>query len=87
MLAIRSMPTRSDLPGDLSRKKFLKALKRLGFTINRVGGKGPHVKIECPVSNKIITVPGDLRKDVLYYVLKEIERYSDITWENIKEEL
>lgn len=81
------MPTRNDLPGSLSRAKFLRALKRSGFVVNRIGGKGTHVKIECPSNKKIVIVPPDLRKDVLYYVMKEIEKYSGITWEEIKEEL
>lgn len=34
------MPSRSELPGDLARKKLLTALIRLGFEINTVGGKG-----------------------------------------------
>lgn len=81
------MPSHSELPGELSRKKFLKGLKRRGFIINSVGGKGAHVKIECPNSGKIVTIPEDLRKDVLYYILKEIEKYSGITWKDIKEHL
>ena len=67
------MPSRSELPGDISRKKFLRALRRLGFEINSIGGKGDHVKIIWPETQKSITVDADLRKDVLYYLLKEIE--------------
>ncbi len=81
------MPSRSELPGDISRKKFLKALARLGFVINTVGGKGDHIKIVWPASQKSITVDADLRKDVLYYLLKEIENASDITWKEISEQL
>lgn len=81
------MPSRSELPGDIPRKKFLKALARLGFVINTVGGKGDHVKIVWPASQKSITVDADLRKDVLYYLLKEIETVSGITWDKIKLEL
>lgn len=29
----------------------------------------------------------DIRKDVLYYLLKEIENMSGVTWEDIKNEL
>jgi hypothetical protein len=32
-------------------------------------------------------VDADLRKDVLYYLLKEIEAMSGVTWEQIKEQL
>ena len=65
--------------------KFLKALKRLGFEINKVGGKGGHVKVVWPPTQKSITVISDLRKDVLYYLLKEIENISGITWDQIIE--
>jgi predicted RNA binding protein YcfA (HicA-like mRNA interferase family) len=81
------MPSRSELPGDMNRAKFIKALKRLDFTIDTVGGDGSHVKAICPRTKKSIIIPKDLRKDVLYYVLKEIEGYSGITWEIIKKEL
>lgn len=81
------MPSRSDLPGDVPRKKFLNALRPFGFETNTVGGKGDHVKVVWSASQKSITVDADLRKDVLYYVLKEIETISSITWEQIKSEL
>lgn len=81
------MPSRSELPGDLSRNKFLNALGRLGFNINTVGGKGDHVKIIWPPTQKSISVDGDVRKDVLYYLLKEIELVSGVTWDQIKLEL
>jgi predicted RNA binding protein YcfA (HicA-like mRNA interferase family) len=81
------MPSRSELPGEIPHKKFLKALRRLGFEINTVGGKGDHVKIVWPLTQKSISVDTDLRKDVLYYLLKEIEAISGVTWEQIKGEL
>ena len=81
------MPSRSELSGDISRKKFLRALTRLGFTVNTVGGKGDHFKLTWPTTNKSVTVTGNLRNDVLYYLLKEIESCSSITWEQIKMEL
>jgi predicted RNA binding protein YcfA (HicA-like mRNA interferase family) len=81
------MPSRSELPGELPRKKFLNALGRLGFEINTVGGKGDHWKVVWPRTQKSITVIGDLRKDVLYYLLKEIEMMSGVTWEEIRKEL
>lgn len=81
------MPSRSELPGDISSQKFLKALGRLGFVINRAGGKGDHVKVVWPSSQKSITVDSDLRKDVLYYLLKEIETMSGVTWEQIRSQL
>lgn len=72
------MPSRSELPGDLSRRKFLNALRRLGFEINTVGGKGDHFKVVWPATQKSVTVIGDVRKDVLYYLLKEIEAMSGV---------
>ena len=81
------MPSRSELPGDISRKKFLNALLRLGFDMNTVGGKGDHVKIIWPATHKSITVDSNLRKDVLYYLLKEIETVSGVMWEQIKEQM
>lgn len=81
------MSSRSDLPGEIHRKKFLRALKRCGFHINTVGGKGDHVKIVWPHNQKSITIDADIRKDVLYYLLKEIEEISGVTWERIREEL
>ncbi|MBI4598732.1 type II toxin-antitoxin system HicA family toxin [Candidatus Uhrbacteria bacterium] len=81
------MPSRSELPGSLSRPKFLNAIRRLGFQINTVGGKGDHIKIVWPATQKSVSVDADLRKDVLYYLLKEIEVISGITWDQIKENL
>lgn len=81
------MPPRSQLPGEIKRKKFIKALKRLGFVIDTSGGVGSHFKVTWPKNEKMIIIPSKLRKDVLYYVLKEIEEYSGIDWEEIKKEL
>ena len=81
------MPSRSELPGEISQKKFLKALQRLGFDINTIGGKGDHVKVIWPCTQKSVSVDRDIRKDVLYYLLKEIEIISGITWEDIRKEL
>lgn len=81
------MPSRSELPGDIPRGRFLNALGRLGFEINHIGGKGSHVKLLWPKTQKSVTVTDDLRKDVLYYLLKEIEKVSGVTWEEIRKEL
>lgn len=81
------MPSRSELPGEIPRKKFIRALSRLGFEINTVGGKGDHFKAVWPHSQKSVTVIGDLRKDVLHYLLKELENISGVTCERIKEQL
>ena len=84
---MKHMPSRSQLPGQIKRNKFTKALERLGFEINKSGGDGSHYKATCTRTQKQITVPYDLRKDVLYYLLKEIEKISGVTWEEIQKEL
>jgi len=81
------MPSLNELPGEIRRSKFTKALERLGFIIDKKGGDGSHYKIIWPKTQKSITIQSNLRKDVLYYLLKEIEKYSGITWEDIKKEL
>ncbi len=81
------MPSYSNLPGEIKRKKFIKALKRLGFYIDKSGGDGSHYKITWPRTQKSVTIPSKLPKQVLAYVLKEIEQYSGISWEDIAKEL
>ncbi len=81
------MPSRSDLPGEIKRNKLIKALKRLGFVIDKRGGEGSHIKVLWPKTQKSVTLQSKMRKDVLYYVLKEIKDISGITWEDIKKEL
>ncbi len=81
-----NMPSLSELPGDIKRKKFTKALERLGFVINWTGGKGDHCKAIWK-NGKAFTIQCKLRKDVLSYLLKEIELISGITWEDIKNKL
>lgn len=81
------MPSLSELPGEIKRKKFARALKRLGFIIDKTGGDGSHYKVIWPITHKSLTLQSKIRKDVLNYVLKEIEEISDITWEDIKREL
>jgi len=80
------MPSLSELPGEIKRKKFTKALERLGFIINRTGGKGDHCKAIWR-NGKAIVIQYELRKDVLYYLVKEIELISGVTWEDIKKNL
>lgn len=77
----------NDLPGEIKRKKFIRALVRLGFVINKSGGAGSHYKIIWPTNQKSITIQSRLRKDVLRYILKEIERYTGVTWEDISKKL
>jgi len=81
------MPSRSELPGKINRDRFAKALERLGFEISKKGGKGSHYKATHTQTQKSVTIQSKLDKDVLYYLLQEIEKYSGITWEDIKEKL
>lgn len=78
------MPSRKQLPDNLKRKKFARALERLGFEISTKGGSGSHIKATYISNQKSITIPDDLRRDVLYYILKEIERKSGVSWEDIQ---
>jgi len=55
----------------------------LVFFVDEKGGNGSHYKIICD-NGKSITIPKRLDKDVLYYLIKEIEKYSDCTWEDMK---
>jgi len=84
------MPPLSELPGDLQRKKFLKALRRVGFLIDESGGDGSHVMANWPPTNKSVTIPHRMiPKQALKYILKEIETVTmgRISWEQIKQEL
>jgi predicted RNA binding protein YcfA (HicA-like mRNA interferase family) len=81
------MPSLSQLPGEIKRKKLTKALTRLGFVIDEKGGNGSHFKALWPRNQKSVTLPQDISKYTLYYLLKEIEITSGITWEDIQKEL
>ncbi len=81
------MPSRSELPSGLSRTRFMKALVRLGFEIDKTGGSGSHYKVTWPKNQKSITLPHRFDKDVLYYILKEIEKVTGVTWDEIRKRL
>ena len=81
------MPSPNDLPGEIKRAKFIKALERCGFEINKVGGNGSHYKAIWPRNQKSVTIQQDLPKQVLRYVLKEIEICSGVTWDQINAKL
>jgi predicted RNA binding protein YcfA (HicA-like mRNA interferase family) len=81
------MPSLSELPSEITRKKFIRALCKLGFIIDKKGGDGSHYKAIWTKTQKSITIPSKLRKDVLYYLLKEIKKHTNLSWEEIKEEL
>ncbi len=83
------MPSRSDLPGSISRERFCNALRKLGFVISTKGGKGNHYKATWK-SEKSITIScrkGKMDKDMIYYVVKAIRKETGITWDQIKSEL
>ena len=65
----------------------MKAQARLGFEIDETGGNGSHYKVTWPKNQKCITIQHKLNKMMLYVILKEIKKYSGITWEDIKNEL
>lgn len=81
------MPSLSELPGEIKRKRFIRALQRLGFIIDTAGGDGSHYKATWIKTQKSITIQSKLRKDVLHYLLKEIENISGVKWNEIKDEL
>ena len=85
MASKKDMPSLSELPS-INRKKLIKALQRLGFYISTSGGKGSHIKITY-TNQKSITIPKDLRKEVLLYVIKEIESQTGVSWESIERQL
>ena len=76
------MPSLSELPDDLSR-----ALAKLGFEVSTAGGKGSHAKATYIRTQKSVIIPTPLPKHRLKYVLKEIEQYSGVTWDDVKEKL
>jgi predicted RNA binding protein YcfA (HicA-like mRNA interferase family) len=81
------MPSLSELPDNISRDKLSKALERLGFSISKKGGKGSHIKATCLTTQKSITIPSKLSKNVLSYVIKEIEKCSNVNWDDINKYL
>ena len=84
------MPPLSELPGDLPRKKFLKALKRIGFLVDTSGGDGSHILVTWPTTNKSVSIPHEMiPKQALKYLLKEIQMVTlgRVAWEDVKKEL
>jgi predicted RNA binding protein YcfA (HicA-like mRNA interferase family) len=64
------------LPSDVSQSRILKALRKSGFILNWIGGKGSHCKVTDPKSGKFITVQYHLRKGELKEILKQAEEYG-----------
>ena len=81
------MPSLSELPGEVKQARFCKALGRVGFVVNKVGGNGSHIKIIWPSNQKSVTIPYSLPKQTLKYILSELEKISGVTWNQIKQEL
>jgi predicted RNA binding protein YcfA (HicA-like mRNA interferase family) len=82
----RYMPPLSELPSKMNRDTFVCVLRKLGFEISKRGGKGSHYKVTWPRTQKSTTIQKNLRKDVLRYVIEQIEKITDseITWDRIK---
>jgi predicted RNA binding protein YcfA (HicA-like mRNA interferase family) len=83
----KSMPSRSDFPGEINRAKLVRALSRLGFIISTKGGDGSHYKITWPKNGKSFTIPQRVGKDVLGYLCKQIEEKTGVTWKDINKNL
>lgn len=81
------MPSLSELPSNINCKKFIKALECLGFCVSKKGGKGSHVKLTYIMTQKSLTIPKCLNKNVLYYILKEVENITGITWDDISKKM
>lgn len=81
------MPSLSQLPSDVTKERFLRALAKIGFDISKKGGKGSHYKATWPATQKSIIIQYDFRKDVLYKILKQVEAISGIYWEEIEKHL
>ncbi|MCK5416172.1 type II toxin-antitoxin system HicA family toxin [Candidatus Parcubacteria bacterium] len=81
------MPSFSELPSELNRDKLVKALTSLGFSVSKKGGKGSHIKATFEKNQKSIVIQGKISKNVLKYLLKEIETITQVTWEDIKKKL
>lgn len=80
------MPSHNDLPGEINRDRFIRAIQKAGFVVNKAGGNGSHYKATWPLTQKSLTIEYKLPKQTLRYVLKEIEEYSNgrVTWDVIK---
>lgn len=81
------MPSLSELPGELSRDKLIRALRHLGFEIDTRGGKGSHYKVTYISNQKSITIPDKLNKQRLKYVLNEMYSVTGVDWEDIKKKI
>ena len=81
------MSSLSDIPDGITRDRFLKALIKLGWIVDKSGGNGSHYKATWPRSQKSIIIQYHFRKDVLYHILKGVTVISGHTLDDIKEKL
>jgi predicted RNA binding protein YcfA (HicA-like mRNA interferase family) len=81
------MPSLSELPGEIRYSRFIGALMRCGFEVNTSGGKGSHCKVTWPPTQKAVTIKRKITKNILKYLLDEIETVSGVTWNQIKGQL
>lgn len=59
---------------DLTQKQWLKAIKKLGLTIEKNKGKGSHARVLNPKNSKFTTIPYKTHKFIslgLYKILLE----------------
>lgn len=71
------MPSRSELPSDLKRKKFIRALQRLGFIIDKSGGNGSHYKVMWPTTQKVSQSSMNLEKTYFMRYLKKLKSVAE----------
>ena len=64
------------LPSDVSQNRILKALRKSGFLISYVGGRGSHAKAVDPKTGKFITIQYHLKKGELKEILKDAEGFG-----------
>lgn len=63
-----------DTLAEVSRKKALKTLKRMGYTIDTAGGKGSHVKVVDPKTGEVYVVPKG--KDLSPNIVQGLNRFT-----------
>lgn len=61
------------LPSDVTQSRILKALRKSGFSIDHLGGRGSHAKAVDPKTGKFITIQHHLKKGELKEILKDAE--------------
>ncbi|MEA2065009.1 MAG: hypothetical protein U9O66_01790 [Patescibacteria group bacterium] len=67
---------RYNFPSDSSQKKIIKAFKKIGFITNNSGGKGSHIKVIEPKSEKWIIVQKQVYKEAIRSYIKFVEKFG-----------